>query len=63
MLSGATVVAVGQFYVGDNFVRSALDRVIDTVSSRLSGFGGKTVREIFDTEYDNGKVFCGMFDG
>jgi len=24
---------------------------------------GKRLREIFDTEYDDGEVFCGMFDG
>ena len=36
-----------------------------TVGKLLDGvnFGGKTLREIFDTEYDDGKVLCGMFTG
>jgi hypothetical protein len=28
-----------------------------------TGFNGKTLREIFDTEYDDGEVCCGMFTG
>jgi hypothetical protein len=28
-----------------------------------TGFDGKTLREIFDTEYDDGAVCCGTFDG
>jgi hypothetical protein len=26
-------------------------------------FNGKTLREIFDTEYDDGEIFCGEFEG
>ena len=28
-----------------------------------TGFDGKSLREIFDTEYDDGAVCCGVFDG
>jgi hypothetical protein len=28
-----------------------------------TGFDGKPLREIFDTEYDDGAVCCGVFDG
>jgi hypothetical protein len=32
--------------------------LLDTIQ-----FGGKTLREIFDTEYNDGDVLCGIFEG
>jgi len=47
---GAVRIAVGPFKTDG--------ALLDTI--RLND---KTLREIFDTEYDDGVVFCGMFEG
>jgi hypothetical protein len=39
-----------------------LDTVVVTYATPR-GVVRKTLREIFDTEYDDGEVFCGMFEG